>query len=189
MESDSRNRRGRGRPRAFDEDLVEMVMQERGLGRRQAQNHLYAFEALHHVRFLRDEGNTFAAWILGDGEEKRVRWSVLAELGRLLSVHFDDDDIEDWQSPVEWVADHFLLGGKRRVKDVVMLLRSRRRWLYGEEKRISASTLQLYRELEQTVTEYRRRHHDLSREQAHEAARMLFDSIYLNYHDAWIRKY
>ncbi|MDP9484970.1 MAG: hypothetical protein M3Q49_04100 [Actinomycetota bacterium] len=139
----------------------------------------------------RDRGNTLAAWLLGDGEEKRVRWSVLAEMGRQLEVDYlDDNDMdEDWQTPLEWLSDHFPLGGKRRVKDAIMLLRSRRMLLNGREKRVSSSTLQLYRELEQTVTEYRRRHHDLSREQAHEAARMLFDSIYLNYHDAWIRKY
>ncbi len=181
MEADSKNRRGRGRPQAFDDDLVKMAMQERNLERRQAQNYLYALRALDDVRMLRDEGEPFAAWILGDGDEKRVRWSILTELGRL-------EDYFDRRDAVEWVADHFLLGGERRVKDVVTQLRSRR-WRYEDGRRVPPHTMQLYRELERTVKQYRRRHYDLDREQAHEAVRMLFDSVYLNYHDVWHSKF
>lgn len=185
MESDSENRRGRGRPQAFDADLVNRVMQERGLRCRQAQNHLYALRALGYVKRQRNHGNIFAAWILGDGEEEKVRWSILTELGRM------ETNLDRWEA-MEWVADNVLLGGEKRVKDVVVLLRKLRESWYRDKQpgeRVPASTMQLYRELERTVKEYRRRYFDLSREQAHEAVRMLFDSVYLNYHDEWIKRY
>lgn len=80
MEPDSKNG-FRGRPKAFDDALLEEMMAEHGPGRRQAQNRLYASQALANIGRLRREGITVPDWLIED-QKGKTRWSLLAELGR-----------------------------------------------------------------------------------------------------------
>src|SRR5918998_5943392 len=161
VEADSpRERRGRGRPPVFPEDLyVEGTSPREPLTRRQQQNRLYAKKALEKIdkRCGHDER---VSYLYGS---RGPRWGILAELGRCL------DGVEGTEREGEfWQAVFWLLNEQPRAKEAEAKIRRMR---IGRAPQ--AQTVRLADELAKAIDSYRRRHPDLSRAQELTALRTL----------------
>jgi hypothetical protein len=161
VEADSEGRRrGPGRPPVFPENLYDEIdTPQQPLSRRQQMNRLYANRALHWID-NRHGDDERAAYFFGT---RTPRWGVLAELGRALD-RLEGNEREDQF----WEMFTWLLRERPRAKDAEAEIR---RFRTGQ--RPPARTERLVDELARSITSYRRRHPDLSRDQEIAALREL----------------
>jgi hypothetical protein len=156
----------RGRPKVFDDRLLEAIGSGGPNTRRGQQERAYAYAAMKRAGILEEpsEGTKSRLGWLVDGE--RARWGILAQLGRI-------EDPETFREALAWVLEE-----RPKAKDAEATIRRMRTGRVPQEQ-----PAQLYRLLLNTVEGFRASHPDAGLRYVEQELELALETVrYLRVH-------